>query len=112
MKPTLQSLGKAQDIALVSCSLHNFGYFPVLLTHIDNVSPRSELQSGNVSVAQLASKVTITVGSGLLPLIYDLYEAKASERKVEMQTVLFRLADRAAELSEQLKGQLYQLAGF
>ena len=57
-------------------------------------------------MAQLASKMTLTVGSGLLPLIYDLYEAKASEKKAEMQTVLFRLVDQATELSRQLKGEL------
>lgn len=38
-------------------------------------------------------------------MCYDLYEAKASEKKTELQTILFRLADRVSELTEQLKGK-------
>lgn len=67
---------------------------------------RSEFPSGTLSVAQLSNKVTLTVGTGLLALIYDLYETKASEKKVEMQALVFRLADNVTELTEKLKGIL------
>lgn len=64
---------------------------------------RSEFESGSISLAQLANKITVTVGIGISPLCYDLYEAKASEKKTELQTILFRLADRVSELTGQLK---------
>ena len=68
------------------------------------LSKRSDFQSGAISVARLPSKVSMTVGTGIPSLCYDLYEAKASEKKSELQTILFRLADRVSELTEQLKG--------
>ena len=68
------------------------------------LSNRSDFQTGAISVAQLPNKVTVTVGTGIPSLSYDLYEAKASEKKSELQTILFRLADRVSELTEQLKG--------
>ena len=65
---------------------------------------RSEFENGGISVAQKENKIAITVGTGIPSLCYDLYKAKASERKTELQTILFRLADRVSQLTEQLKG--------
>ena len=65
---------------------------------------RSEFESGNISVGQIENKIAITVGTGIPSLCYDLYEAKASERRKELQTIIFRLADRVSQLTEQLKG--------
>ena len=65
---------------------------------------RSEFESGRISVAQIENEIAITVGTGIPSLCYDLYEAKASERKTELQTIVFRLADRVSQLAEQLKG--------
>ena len=64
---------------------------------------RSEFESGSISVAQIENEIALTVGTGIPSLCCDLYEAKASERKTELQTILFRLADRV-QLTEQLKG--------
>ena len=64
---------------------------------------RSEFESGSISVAQIENEIALAVGTGIPSLCYDLYEAKASERKTELQTILFRLADRVP-LTEQLKG--------
>ena len=64
---------------------------------------RSEFESGRISVAQIENEIAITVGTGIPSLCYDLYKAKASGRKTELQTILFRLADRV-QLTEQLKG--------
>ena len=65
---------------------------------------RSEFESGSISVAQIENKIAITVGTGIPSLCYDLCEAKTSERRKELQTILFRLADRVSQLTEQLKG--------
>ena len=64
---------------------------------------RSEFESDRISVAQIENEIAITVGTGIPSLCYDLYKAKASGRKTELQTILFRLADRV-QLTEQLKG--------
>ena len=71
---------------------------------------RSEFESGSISVAQIASKIAITVGTGIPSLCYDLYEAKASEGRKELLTILFRLADRVSQLTEQLKGSYNNVA--
>jgi len=68
------------------------------------LSNRSGFESGAISVATIANKVSVTIGAGMSSLCYDLYEAKASEKKTELQTILFRLADTVSELTEQLKG--------
>ena len=56
-------------------------------------------------MAQIENEIAITVGTGIPSLCYDLYKVKASERKTELQTILFRLADRVSQLTEQLKGR-------
>ena len=73
-------------------------------TPLNLILNRSEFESGSISVAQIANKIAITVGTGIPPLCYDLYEAKASEGRKELLTILFRLADRVSQLTEQLKG--------
>ena len=73
-------------------------------TPLNLILNRSEFESGSISVAQIANKIAITVGTGIPPLCYDLYEAKASEGRKELLTILFRLADRVSQLIEQLKG--------
>ena len=78
-------------------------YTPDLTTEF-NILNRSEFESDSISVAQRANKIAITVGTGIPSLCYDLYEAKASEGRKELLTVLFRLADRVSQLTEQLKG--------
>ena len=67
-------------------------------------SNRSEFHSGAISVAKLANRISVTVGVGISSLCYDLYEAKAAEKKTELQTILFRLADTVSQLTQQLKG--------
>ena len=55
-------------------------------------------------MAQIKNEIAITVGTGIPSLCYDLYKVKASERKTELRTIVFRLADRVSQLTEQLKG--------
>ena len=73
-------------------------------TPLNLILNRSEFESGRISVAQIASKIAITVGTGIPSLSYDLYETKASEGRKELLTILFRLADSVSQLTEQLKG--------
>lgn len=56
-------------------------------------------------MAQLPNKVILTVGEGIPSLTYDLSEAKAIEKKIELQLILFKLADKVAELTQELKGK-------
>lgn len=53
-------------------------------------------------MATVGNKVTLTLGKGSFSISVDLYEAKAAEKKVEIQTVLFRLADTATKLATEL----------
>ena len=48
-------------------------------------------------------KVNVTVGQGSKALNFDLYEAKAVEKKVELQTVLFHLAEKTSVLESKLE---------
>ena len=57
-------------------------------TPLNLILNRSEFESGSISVAQIANKIAITVGTGIPPLCYDLYEAKASEGRKELLTIL------------------------
>lgn len=66
---------------------------------------RSGFQNGSISLAQLPNKVILTVGEGIPSLTYDLREAKAIEKKTELQLILFKLADKVAELTQELKGK-------
>ena len=61
-------------------------------------------------MAQIENEIAITVGTGIPSLCYDLYKVKASERKTELRTILFRLADRVSHLTEQLKGSYNNVA--
>lgn len=66
---------------------------------------RSGFQNCSISLAQLPNKVILTVGEGIPSLSYDLSEAKAIEKKTELQLILFKLADKVAELTQELKGK-------
>ncbi|OWF38621.1 uncharacterized protein LOC110466054 [Mizuhopecten yessoensis] len=48
------------------------------------------------------TKVTINVGKGADKISIDVFEAKAAERKAELQNVLFRLADENMALRSDL----------
>ena len=48
-------------------------------------------------------KVTMCLGQGNQSLSFDLFEAKAAEKKMDLQNVLFRLADKINVLESDLK---------
>lgn len=47
--------------------------------------------------------VTLVAGSGNSAVTFELYEARAAERKAELQSVLFRLAEDVQRLDTKLK---------
>lgn len=49
--------------------------------------------------------MTLTIGTRFPLFSFDLYEVKDIENKTELQRILFRLADRVSELTDQLKGK-------
>ncbi|KAL3875066.1 hypothetical protein ACJMK2_038004 [Sinanodonta woodiana] len=63
---------------------------------------RNGFLAGEVNVAVIGNKVTLTVGKVTSALTLDLFEAKAADKKVEMQNVLFRLAESATSLETKL----------
>ena len=63
---------------------------------------RNGFTSGELSIARLGTKLTLTVGKGSSAMEFDLFEAKAAERKAELQTVLFRLAEQTCTLEAKL----------
>ena len=74
-------------------------------TNFQLFANRSDFQTGTISVTRLPNKVILTIGTGFPSLSFDLIEAKAIENKTEIQRILFRLADRVLELTDQLKGK-------
>ena len=63
---------------------------------------RNGFTSGDLSVDVIGTKVSLTVGKGTSTLNFDLYEAKAVDKRTEMQKILFRLADSATSLETDL----------
>ena len=59
---------------------------------------RSGFASKDVQVSQMGVKATVTVGGGRKQLSFDLFEAKAADKKTELQTLMFRLAEKVTEL--------------
>ena len=48
-------------------------------------------------------KATVTVGSGRKQLSFELFEAKAVDKKTELQMVLFKLAEKVTSLQDSLE---------
>ncbi|XP_035824988.1 uncharacterized protein LOC101853306 isoform X2 [Aplysia californica] len=63
---------------------------------------RNGFTSGDISVARVGTKLTLTVGKGGSTISLDLFEARAAEKKNEFQSILFRLAESCSHLETQL----------
>ena len=63
---------------------------------------RQSFTSGEMSVAQIDRKITLTLGNTGSHISLDLFEAKAAEKKVEFQSILFRLAEKCVVLEGEL----------
>ena len=61
----------------------------------------------NLNLTSFANKMTLTVGLQIPSLVYELFEAKASDKRTEIQLVMFRLADAVVDLTEKLNGKLH-----
>ncbi|XP_033636998.1 protein PAXX-like [Asterias rubens] len=58
---------------------------------------------GDLLVTKQPRKICLEVGTGATSLKFDLYEATASERKSDLQSALFWLADTSAETTKKLE---------
>lgn len=63
---------------------------------------RKGFTDGDLSVALIGNKITLTVGKKASALTFDLYECKAAEKKTELQDILFKLATSSEKLEEDL----------
>lgn len=63
---------------------------------------RKGFTDGDLSVALIGNRITLTVGKGPSALTFDLYECKAVEKRTELQDVLFRLASSSTKLEDEL----------
>uniref|UniRef100_A0A0B7BUF1 Uncharacterized protein n=1 Tax=Arion vulgaris TaxID=1028688 RepID=A0A0B7BUF1_9EUPU len=70
---------------------------------------RNGFQSGDITVGRVDTKVTLSVGKCGSAIELDLFEAKAAEKKLELQSVLFRLAESCSELEVQLAAANQQI---
>ncbi|CAG5130527.1 unnamed protein product [Candidula unifasciata] len=70
---------------------------------------RNGFQSGEVTVGRIGTKVTLSVGKGASAIELDLFEAKAAEKKLELQSVLFSLAECCSRLEVQLTAASQQI---
>ena len=64
---------------------------------------------GDIQVAQVGVKVSMKVGQGVKTLSFDLYEAKSIDKKTELQSVLFRLAEGLTDLELKLEAANQQV---
>ncbi|XP_038048675.1 protein PAXX-like isoform X1 [Patiria miniata] len=63
---------------------------------------KKSFTSGDLLVTKQAHKVSLDVGTGSTALRYDLYEATASERKADLKSALFWLADTVSDVTNKL----------
>ena len=54
-------------------------------------------------MSQIGIKVELNVGSGSKSLSFTLYEAKAVDKKMELQGLMFRLAEKTTDLESKLE---------
>lgn len=53
-------------------------------------------------IGHIGSNVTLSVGSGAANFNFNLAEAKSAEKKTELQSILFKLADSVSHLKKEL----------
>ncbi|ESO87659.1 hypothetical protein LOTGIDRAFT_234912 [Lottia gigantea] len=63
---------------------------------------RNGFVAGDISVAKVGTKMKLSIGKGTSSIAFDLYEAKAADKKTDMKNVLFRLAEKAINLEQKL----------
>ncbi|XP_060081674.1 uncharacterized protein LOC132560984 [Ylistrum balloti] len=63
---------------------------------------RKGFLGGDITTLVGGTKITLNIGKGSDKIAVDVFEAKAAERKTELQNVLFRLADKNMSLQADL----------
>ena len=64
---------------------------------------RAAFENGDLQVVQKGSNISLNIGQGSKSMTMKLYEAKAIEKKTEMQCLLIRLAELATDLDTKLE---------
>ncbi len=59
-------------------------------------------QNGDITVSQVGVKCLLSLGQGQNTLDFELFEARAVDKKIELQNILFHLAKRSLDLEESL----------
>ena len=70
---------------------------------------RNGFSSGDIIVGRIGTKITLTVGKGSSSIELDLFETKAAEKKVELQSLIFSLAENCGQLEVQLAAANQQI---
>ncbi|GFR96774.1 protein PAXX [Elysia marginata] len=70
---------------------------------------RNGFSSGDIAIGRIGTKITLTVGKGSSAIDIDLFEAKAAEKKVELQSLLFNVAENCRQLEVQLTAANQQI---
>lgn len=63
---------------------------------------RNGFSSGDITIGRIGTKISLKVGKGSSAIEIDLFEAKAAEKKVELQSLLFSIAENCKQLEVQL----------
>ncbi|KAL5008747.1 hypothetical protein ScPMuIL_014328 [Solemya velum] len=63
---------------------------------------RDNFNAGNLSIAMLGRKVTLTVGKGSTLSSFDLFEPNSAEKRIELQSIIFKLAELSSLREEKL----------
>ena len=58
---------------------------------------------GAISLSETGKRMNLSLGRGSQAVDFDLFEAKAVEKRVELQHILFRLADKTCDLETRLE---------
>ena len=74
------------------------------------LSSRNAFLQGDIQASHVGTKVTLDIGQGVKTLTHELYEAKAAQKRMDMTSILFRLAERSSELESRLESSDRELA--
>ncbi|RUS85271.1 hypothetical protein EGW08_006972 [Elysia chlorotica] len=63
---------------------------------------KNAFSSSDLAISRIGTKITLAIGKGSSAIELDLFEAKAAEKKSELQFLLFNLAENNGQLEKQL----------
>ena len=72
---------------------------------------RNGFLQADIQASLIGAKVNLVIGQGVKALTYELYEAKLAQKKSDLNSILFRLAERSLELESRLEKADMEIAG-